>query len=401
MPVLLALLLSASLQEPAVVYRGARIHPGEGPPVERGVLVVRGRVVEAVGVDVPLPDGARIVELPGKVIIPGLIDAASRAFLDPADRGPGSPEQEVVDGLDLYRDDGPQLLARGVTTVYVAPPGGGQGAILHLGRTPSVLKRQAALHLSISRPGELSTSSARLESYRQLVQQFEGARVHREVWEKHRKDRKDYETRLAAGEKNLKEPPSPPRDPAKETLSRALDVRDPLPVRLEAHKADAIALALRLAEDFKLRLILEGATEAAELGEALAKAKIPIVVGPVLLYGPPGAELLRHHPGCAAALAGAGVSVLAIGGFGQDAGPSRFLAESAGIAVSHGLARERALDAVTLGAARAVGLDAEIGSLKKGKRADFVVLSGDLFDARRVVVQVVVDGAAVYERRDP
>ena len=398
MAALLALLLSAALQEPALVYRGARLHPVEGPPIERGLLVVRGRVIEAAGVDVPLPEGARIVDVSGKVIIPGLIDAASRAFLDPADRGPGSPEQEVADGLDFFRRDARELLARGVTTVYASPPGVGQGAIVHLGSAPSILRRRAALHLSISRPGEQSTASARLEAYRQLVQQFEGARTHREAWEKHRKEKKDYETRLAAGEKNLKEPPSPPRDPAKEALARALDGTDGLPVRLEAHKADAIVLALRLAEEFKLRLVLDGATEAAEKGEALAKAKIPVVVGPVLLYGPPGAEMLRHSPACAAALAGAGLPVLAIASFGNDAGPSRFLAEAAGIAVSRGLSRERALEAVTLGAARALGIDAELGSLKKGKRADFVVLRGDPFDLRGVVEQVVVDGAVVYDR---
>ena len=398
MSLLLALLLSAPAQESATVYRGARLHTAEGPPVDRGVLVVRGRVVEAAGVDVPLPEGARVVDLSGKVLIPGLVDAASRAFLDPADRGPGSPEQDVADGLDFFRSDARDLRMRGVTTVYVLPPGPGLGAAVHLGAVPSVLKRRVALHLSLSRPGEVSTASQRLDAYRQLVQLFEGARAHREAWEKHRKEKKDVEAKKAAGEKNLKDPPAPPRDAAKDILVRALDAGDPLPVRLEAHTADAIALALRLAEEFKLRLVLDGATEAFEAAERLAQAKVVVVAGPVLLYGPPPAELLRHTPACAAALARAGLPVLALGSFGRDAGASRFLLESAGAAVSRGLDRERALDAVTIGAARALGLDGEIGSLKKGKRADFVVLSGDPFDPRTVVEKVVVDGLAVHER---
>jgi imidazolonepropionase-like amidohydrolase len=397
-PLLLALLLSALAQESATVYRGARLHTAEGPPVDRGVLVVRGRLVEAAGVDVPLPDGARIVDLSGKVLIPGLIDAASRAFLDPADRGPGSPEQDAADGLDFFRTDARDLRIRGVTTAYVLPPAPGLGAAVHLGATPALLKRRVALHLSLSRPGEISTASLRLDAYRQLAQLFEGARAHREAWEKHRKDKKDYEAKKAAGEKNLKEPPSPPRDPAKDVLARALDGKDPLPVRVEAHTADAIALALRLAEEFKLRLVLDGATEAAEAAERLVQAKIPVVAGPVLLYGPPPAELLRHSPGCAAALARAGLPVLALGSYGRDAGASRFLLESAGTAVARGLDRDRALEAVTIGAARALGLDGEVGSLKKGMRADFVVLSGDPFDPRTVVEKVVVDGVPVHER---
>lgn len=399
MPVWLALLLSLAPQEAATAYRGARLHTGEGAPLERGTLLVRGRVIEAVGVDVPLPDGAKVVDLGGKIVLPGLIDAASRAFLDPADRVAGSPDQDVADAFDFFRFPERELRARGVTTVYVAPVGAGLGAAVRLSARPSLLKRQLALHLSIARGGEISTASARYEAYRQMVQLFEGAKSYREAWSKYEKDRKDVEAKRAAGDKSAKDPAKPARDPAKETLARALD--GTLPVRMEAQCADSIGYALRLAEEFKLKLTLEGGAEAYERAEDLAKAKTAVVVGPVLRYGPPSAETLRQSPACPAALVKAGVPVVALGSFGRDAGASRFLLEAAGEAASRGLDRERALEAVTIGAARALGLDAEIGSLKKGKRADFVVLSGDPFDARTVVERTVVDGAAVYERSAP
>ena len=391
MSFLLALLLSA--QEPATAYRGARLHTGEGAPIERGTLLVRGRLIEAVGVDVPLPDGTKVVDLTGKTVIPGLIDAASRAFLDAGDRAAGSPEHDVADALDFFRSDAAELSARGVTTVYIAPAGTGLGAVVRLGAKPSIYKRRAALHLSLSRSGEISTAAGRYEAYRQMTQLLEGARAYREAWDKHEGDKKAHDAKKAAGEKGLKEPAKPARDPAKEVLARALGGADPLRVRMEAHAADSIGYALRLAEEFKLRLILDGATEGFERGAELAKEKTAVVVGPVLRYGPSTAETLRHTPACAAALAAAGVADLAIGSFGNDAGASRFLLEAAGVAASRGLGRERALEAVTIGAARALGLDAEIGSLKKGKRADFVILSGDPFDARTTVERTVVDGA--------
>lgn len=387
----LALLLS---QEPAVVYRGARLHTLEGAPVERGLLVVRGRIIEAVGGEVP--DGARVVDLSGKVVIPGLIDAASRAFLDPADRGPGAPEQDAADALDFFRPDARALAARGVTAAYVGASTPGLGTVVHLGATPVVLKRRAALQLSLARGGEVSTSALRLEAFRQLEQLFEGAKLHKEALEKHARERKAYEAKKAAGEKDLKEPGPAPRDAGKDVLISALE--GALPVRIEAQTADAVALALRLAETFKLKLVLEGVAEAADAAEAVGRSKAAVVAGPVLLYGPPGAELLRHSTSGAAALAKAGVMTLALGSFGRDAGASRFILEAAGIAASRGLEPGRALEAVTLGAARALGVEAELGSLKKGKRADFVVLSGEPFEARTRVERVVVDGLPVYER---
>lgn len=395
LPLLLALLLC---QDSVVAYRGARVHGGEGAPLERATLVVRNGRVDALGVDIPLPDGAKVVDLSGKTVLPGLVDAASRAFLDPGDRAGSSPEQDVADALDFFRRDAAELPAWGLTTVYVAPTGSGLGAVVRLGPRAAVFKRQAALHLSLSRDGEVSTAAARYEAYRQAVQALEGARAYREAWEKHEREHKDYEAKKAAGEKNLKEPPRPARDPAKAVLVRALE--GTLPSRLEAHAADSIGYALRLAEDFKLKASLQGGTDAFTRADELAKAKMPVVLGPVLRYEPPSAETLRHTSGCAAALAKAGLGVLALGSFGRDAGASRFLLEAAGAAAAGGLDRERALEAVTLGPARALGLEAEIGSLRKGKRADFVVLSGDPFDARTVVERTFIDGAPVYAREE-
>lgn len=388
---LLALLLST--QDPAVAYRGARVYPGDGPALDRATLVVRGRVVEVLGPDVPLPEGAKVVELEGKTILPGLIDAASRGFLDPADRGPGGPEQDVADALDFFRDDALEARARGVTTLYVMPDVG-LGAVVHLGAKPEILRRSAALHLSLARSGEVSTPSGRHDAYRQATALFEGARSYKEAWDKYRKDKKDVDAKKAAGEKGLKDPVKPARDPAKEALVRALDGE--LPLRVEAHAADSIDYALRLAEEFKLRLVLQGATEAFERAERLSTSKAALIVGPVLRYGPPSAETLRHTSGCAAALARAGVAPLAIGSFGRDAGASRFLLDAAGAAVAAGLPRERAIEALTGAAARALGLDAEIGALRKGRRADFIVLSGDPFDPRSRVERTYVDGVLVH-----
>lgn len=403
----LALLLAAFLQAqdkesvPSLVLKNAKIYTSAGAPLEGATLVVENGRIAAVGKDAAGPADATVIDLSGKVVVPGLIDAASRLFVATGERSPGSAEQNVLDALDLYQADYREAVAQGVTTVYVGPLASGTvsglGAVIHLDPARDVVLRDAALKLSLGASGgDTSSALERYQSYPQLKQMFEGARSYAEAWEKYRKDVAEFEGKKAKKEE-AKEPSKPKVDPRNEVLARALDPRQSLLVRIEVHTADAVALALRLVEEFKLRAVLEQATEGGTAAASIAKAKVPVVVGPVFRLGGYSVDYLNHSVATAALLAKAGVPV-AIGTFGDDragqwgAGSSRFLAESAAFAASRGLTRDQALAAITIEAARVLGIDKTHGSLEKGKVADFVVLSGEPFDAGVRVEQTWIGG---------
>jgi len=413
---LLALVLSLLLQTEAaqpkpLAIRGAKLYPGTGVPVEGAVVLIeKGRIVAA-GKDVAIPPAAEIVDASGKVLIPGLIDAASRLFLPASgERSAGGAEQRALDALDLFQPDAPEAVRQGVTTVYVSPVSlgaiNGTGVILHLDASPTVLRSEAALKVTLGASnGDSSSALERYQSYVQLKQALDAAKQYVEDGEKYRRDLAVYEQ--AQREKkttDAKAPTKPKTDPKQEALARCLDPKTPLPIRIEAHTADAIRLALRLVEDFKLQAVLEYVTEGGEVTAAIAKAKVPAVVGPVFRTGPSSVEYLRHSPNTASALSRAGVPV-AIGSFADEragaSGPGavRFLAESAAYA-SRGRTKEQTLAMITLEAARILGIEKTHGSIEKDKVADLVLLSGEPFEPETRVERIWVAGVAVGSRGD-
>ncbi len=419
-----ALLIGAVQERPAITaLRGAKIYTSAGAPIEQGTILLSGGKIAAVGKDLPLPPGARVIDASGKVVIPGIVDAASALFLEPGERAPGSAEQDVLDALDRYPESVGEALENGVTTVYVGPPSSGLvnglGAVLHLDAGRTVAARRSALKLTLgASAGDTSSAAQRYESYAALRQVFEGARQYIEAKEKYRKDLEEFEKKkppekkAGATEGKAPEPKAPPPaparpqkprvDPRNEILARAIDPKQPLQVRIEVHTADAIVLALRLADEFKLKVVLEGATEGHLVMAEIRKAGCAVVAGPVFRTGPPGVDHLNHSAGSAAAMVKWGIPV-AIGSFGDaghaGAGAARFMLEAAGMASSRGLSREQALAAVTLEAARVLGVEKSVGSIEKGKRADLAVLSGEPFEAGTVVEQTIVAGETVASRR--
>lgn len=404
----LALLLALSLaqdkpQSKIMALRGAKVYTGAGAPIENATIVLSNGKIVDVGKDVVVPPDAKVIELAGKVVIPGLIDAASRLFLPPGERSPGSAEHHVLDALDLYQRDFREAVEQGVTTVYVGPlslgPVNGLGAVLHLDAARTVLLKDAALKLTLGASGgDTSTALERYQSYPQLKAAFDGGRQYAEAWEKYRKEFSEYEQKKAKKEE-AKEPTKPKIDPRNEVLAHALDPKQTLKVRIEVHAADAILLALRLAEEFKLRVVLEHATEGASAAAAIAKARTPVVAGPIFRMGGYSVDYLNHSVATPAALVKAGVPV-AIGSFGDERagqwgpGATRFLADAAAFAASRGLTREQALATVTSDAAKVLGIDKTHGSLEKGKAADLVVLSGEPFDSATRVEQTLINGEA-------
>lgn len=407
----LSLLLQAEELAPAkvVALRGARIYTGAGPVLDGGVILLEKGRIAAVGKDVPIPSTAEILDLSGKVVIPGLIDAASRLFLPSSgERSAGSAEQRALDALDFFQPEAAEAVQQGVTTIYAGPVSqgtvNGLGVIVHLDPSHTVLLQDAALKVTLGASGgESSSALERVQAYTQLKQTFEAARQYLEEGEKYRRDQAAYEQAQKDKKTTDQKPPAKPKtDPKLELVSRCLRPKEPLTLRIEVHTADAILSALRLVEEFKLKAVLEYVTEGREAVAAIAKANIPSVVGPVFRLGNSSVDYLHHSPVTASVLSQAGVPV-AVASFGderagaQGPGSTRFLLEAAAFS-SRGLSREQALDLVTLGAARILGIDRTLGSIEKGKIADLVLLSGEPFEPGTRVERTWIDGVAVFVR---
>lgn len=205
------------------------------------------------------------------------------------------------------------------------------------------------------------------------------------------KKKKDSDEKKKGG---LTKPERPTRDLDKEVLVKVL--KRELPVRFEAHRPADIVNILELVRTFNLDAAIIGASGGRYVAKDLAEAEVPVILGPMIgsaLWGKGHARDLS--PENAARLDAAGVSIVIASGRGTK---TRYLAQIAAVAVGHGLSREAALRAITIGAAKVCGVADRLGSLEVGKRADVVVWSGHPFEAGSVVEYVFVDGQEVYHR---
>lgn len=160
-----------------------------------------------------------------------------------------------------------------------------------------------------------------------------------------------------------------------------------LPLVLSAHRASDILEAVRFGQEEKLRVVIAGGSEAWLVATELKAAQVPVLLVPSSLV-PGSFEQLRARDDVATKLAAAGVSVaIACNDMSR-----RRLRQEAGIAVSYGLPRAQALSAITLQPAKALGVDGEVGSIEKGKRADLVLWSGDPLELSSFAEKVFIGG---------
>jgi imidazolonepropionase-like amidohydrolase len=417
--------------EIAYAIRGAKIVPVAGAEIGSGNIVLRNGLIEAVGATATIPNDAVVIEGTGLTVYPGLIDMGNSAAIDaPAastDAGGGrggpvaAPGQsreslERAKRMTILRPDyqaaehvrieGPELTrlaAAGITSVLATPAGNifrGQSALVNVIAPPddpqigsvadirstmTVVEAPVALHVNFN-PGGGPYPASLLGAISFVRQSFMDA-----TWQ--RQALKHYEKNPAM--------PRPAWDPALNGLLPALDRQ--IPVAFDADQAREIARVLRLAKELNLRPIVTGAREADEMAAELKATNTPVIYS--LNYPtrprtlPPDADeslaTLRtraNAPKVPGALAKAGVTfAFETGGLAQP----RDFVRNAARAVTEGLPPAAALRALTIDAAKIAGAADRVGSLEKGKIANVIVTSGDLFAEGTRIRHVFVDGRSV------
>lgn len=402
LPLVLLLVLPATAEAQATphVFVGARILPIEGPPIENGVLVVEDGVIRAVGQasEVRIPRDAERHDVAGKVIMPGLVDTHSHiGGGDGGDRsGPLHPSVRILDAIDA-RDDGIQRAQAGGVTIANVMPGSGH---VMSGQTVYVKLRDAGTIDELVLCEDLTTDvcgGMKMANGTNPMASapFPGTRARSAALARSLFVRaQEYREKVRAAGENEDEVPA--RDLEMEALMEVLDGRRV--VHFHTHRHDDILTALRLAEEFGFRIVLQHVSEAWKVADEIAAAGAP---ASIIVIDAPGGKLeamdVSTENGAALERAGAQVA------FHTDdyITDSRLFLRSPALAVRYGMSREAALRAMTIEPARMLDLGDRVGSLERGKDADFIILSGDPLSVYTHVEQTWVDGQKVFDLSDP
>jgi imidazolonepropionase-like amidohydrolase len=391
-------------QSQPVVLKGATLHTVTKGTIPNGMIVLDAGKIRAIGANVPIPEGARVVDVTGKHIYPGLIDAYSTVGIaeigavdmsnDIREIGDFNPNVRAEVAVNAESRHIGTTRSAGVLTAFSTPEGGvvsGLSSAMSLeGWTWEEMSLKGAAALNVNwpdpnvRPGGFGGRGGRggrgggaqeaPKTYAQQVQEikdfFGEARAYRDAVKAGQVVRTD--TRFAA-------------------MIPALD--GTIPVVVAAEGVAQINDAITWAKGEKLKLVIRGGRDAIHVADRLKAEKVPVILtstmaAPERTYE--GYDGAYHMP---ARLFEAGVKFAIAGGSGSLY--SYRLPWDAGVAVAFGLPEEEALKAVTINAAEVMGIADRLGSLEVGKDATLMITTGTPLDMTSNIEQDYIQGREV------
>jgi len=394
-----ALVLAGSLlSAPAtaqVAVHGETVYRMAGAPLEDAVVLVKDGRIEKVGRSLAIPAGYR--ELRARVVTPGLIDAHTVVGLagylnQPHDQDqlePAAPIQPELRAIDAY-NPGERLVAWvrgfGVTTIHT---GHGPGALIS-GQTmiaktrgkdvdAAVIVPTAMVAATLGKGGQASEEGKSPGTRAKAIALLRAELIKAQ----------EYAKKSETAEKGKE----PERSLRLETLGAVL--RREVPLLVTVHRANDILTALRVAEEFKIRVVLDGAAEAYLVKDQIKKAGVPVIVHPTMARDFGETENLGKET--AAALRRAGIPIALQSGFESYVPKTRVVLFEAAAAAAYGLTFDEALAAITIDAARLLGIDKRVGSIEPGKDGDLALYDGDPFAWTSHCVATVIQGEVVSE----
>ncbi len=389
----------------SVAIVNAYLVPVAGDPIENGTVLIQDGKIAAVGTsaDIAIPDGVRTVDASGKWVLPGFIESHGHVGIHEEANGPAGDDTNemttpntaavrAIDAINIDDEGFRDALSGGVTSIVVKPgsgnPIGGQTVAIKSwgGRTidEQVLREAVSVKSALGENpkrvygGKNVTPSTRLGVAMIIREAFVDAQNYRAQRDDAEKEGKPFA-----------------RDLGKETLVRVLDGE--LAWDQHTHRHDDIATAMRLADEFGYRLVINHGTEAHKLADVIADRDIPVIFGP-MFTSRSKVELRDRAIANLAKIAAAGVRVAIT--TDHPVVPINFLVHQASLAVKEGLPRETALEALTVNPASFLKLDDRVGSLTPGLDGDVVVWSGDPLDVNSRAERVFIEGTEVYRWED-
>ncbi len=393
---------SARAQSNVVVVRAKTLVTMDGAPIENGVVLIENGKIKAVGpaASVTIPSGARVLE--AEVATPGLIDAHgtvgfSGYLNQPHDQDqidatePIQPELRAIDAFNADERLIGWVRSFGITTVHVGHAPGpvisGQTLIAKTSGgevKDSVIVETAmiAAHL-----GDRDDPRPRDSKSKGPGTRAKAAALLREALV----DAREYAKKRADADVSKRPDPNLRKD----ALVLLLEKKLPLLVTAERHQD--IETALRIAKEFDLRLVLDGASDAASLIEPIKSANVPVIVHATMAR--PTGEREDASFEDAAKLREAAIPIALQSGFESYVPKTRVVLFEAAVAAANGLGRDAALAAITIDAARILGVDSRVGSLAAGKDGDVALYDGDPLEYTTHCTAVVIDGKVVSEKK--
>jgi len=386
-----------------LAIKGGKVYTITKGVIDGGTVLIDGGKIVKVGKRIKVPDDAEVIDVSGKVVMPGLVEAHCHIGISEEKIGwagsdgneatdPATPHMRALDGIKANADEGglEAALKAGITTVQILPGSanviGGTGVVVKT--APKVVIDEMVVREPSGMKIAFGENPRRV--YGQGLKRMPATRmgvagVLRE-WLQKAKGYMEKRERLKD---------DPEKRPEVDLKLEALVpvIKGEIPLRAHAHRADDIATAVRIAEEFGVEISWEHATEGHRIAEWIAEKGVPAVWGPSL--GSRGKWEMRELGfDTPRILHEAGVK-LAIQ---TDATGSniRHLPIAAGMAVKHGLPYEEALRAITINPAEILGVADRVGSIEKGKDADLRILDGDPLELRTKVEMVLIDGEIVH-----
>jgi len=405
-----------STAAPTIAITGGKLLTVSHGVIENGTLVLSDGKIAAVGAAdaVKIPPGAQIVDAKGMTVYPGLIDSETNLGLSEIEADEASndlvetsdeifPNMHVYDAFHAETEHIPITRINGITNAIVAPASDdtlpGQDIFIQLAgrdRDQMILGRDVALPLNFSGEQRRRGSTRKFPSTRmglasQLRQTFIDAQAYAV-------SKAEYQTKLDRWQKGDKKEsaPTPPKvDLKMEALQPYL--RGERPVVVAAYEGYEIEVAMQIAQEFHLKVVLNHVTHGQQILDTITAYKVPVIVGPIYDF-PSANERYDSVFTLPAELTKRGVKIAFSSAGGRGGNPGGFernLPYAAGYAVAYGLPYDEALKAITLNAAEIWGVADKLGSLDAGKTANVVIANGDPLDVRTDVKQVYIQGHAI------
>ena len=391
-----------------IALKGGRVITISDRVIDNGTVLIDDGIIKAVGKNIRIPKDAEIIDISGKVVMPGLIDAMTYYGIDPKNLNetlkPISPELRIIESYYPFGTFGEgtgeiranDLLSGGITTIYIAPGDGtilgGQGAVVQTA-APSfdemIMQSPSAIDITLgSKPGKINrkenrTPVTKMAAISQLRETFIKAQEYKN------------------GDK--------PRDLSMESIGLLLERK--IPARILANSPGDIRSAMNLASEFKFDLIIDGGASSDMYIKEIVRNKIPIILGPVSHPYISGDEIpeLSEYPSIDEGLAGrldnAGIK-LAFGSFSYGLGSlakgitGKWLLIDAAISTGYGMSEQSVLRSLTLSAAEILNIEDQIGSIEVNKKADLIILNGNPLSIKTWVEQVYISGRLVYRKNN-